>query len=197
MRRSTIRVALLCWATVSILLFPGRGASAPPDSASRASAPADSIERWRPPRDSLLVTVVVIRHAEKNTTMLGHDVPLSDPGARRAQELVRVAGDVGFDAIYATPTRRTMQTGEPLAAMLGKTLTVVRETAETIRRLKTNHWGQTVLVIGHSDTVPDIVRGLTGHKVPDFRGEFDLIYVVTITRDGHSTITRLRYGASG
>src|SRR6185369_116250 len=53
----------------------------------------DSVLRsgWSGPSDSALVTVLLVRHAEKNTAMLGHDVPLSDGGRRRAQTLARVA----------------------------------------------------------------------------------------------------------
>ena len=64
-----------------------------------------------------------------------------------------------------------------------------------MKRLRTGHWGQTVLVVGHSDTVPQIVEGLTGKQVPPFTAEFDLLYVVTLSRDGRSSIVRLHYGA--
>ena len=39
-----------------------------------------------------------------------------------------------------------------------------------------------------------IIEGLTGRKIPGFRAEFDVIYVVTLARDGRSSIVRLRYG---
>lgn len=169
----------------------------PPAHSSDMGATADTstaAAKWRSPRDSSLVTVLIVRHAEKNTAMLGHDVPLTEAGAARARELRRIAGDTGVDAIYATPTQRAMQTAQPLATALGESLTVVYDTDETVRRLKTRHWGQVVVVVGHSDTVPQIVEGLTGKAVPAFREEFDLLYVVTLARDGRSTILRLRYG---
>ena len=65
---------------------------------------------------------------------------------------------------------------------------------ETVARLRTRHWGKTVLVVGHSDTVPQIIQGLTGRKAPVFGSEFDVLYVVTLARDGRSSVTRLRYG---
>ena len=126
-----------------------------------------------------------------------HDVPLTAKGEARAQELLRVAGDTGVDAVYATPTIRAMSTGKPLAAAIGDSLRIVYETPEIIRRLKTRHWGQVVVVVGHSDTVPQIVEGLTGTKVPPYKNEHDLLYVVTLARDGRSTVVRLRYGERG
>jgi broad specificity phosphatase PhoE len=172
-------------------------ATLPPPHSSDIGAMADTstaAAKWRSPRDSSLVTFLIVRHAEKNTAMLGHDVPLTEAGAARARELRRIAGDTGVDAIYTTPTQRAMQTAQPLASALGESLTVVYDTDETVRRLKTRHWGQVVVVVGHSDTVPQIVEGLTGKRVPAFQAEFDLLYVVTLARDGRSTILRLHYG---
>jgi broad specificity phosphatase PhoE len=172
-------------------------ASAPHAHAQTSPMRADtSAAVPRPPRDTTLVTVLLVRHAEKNTTMLGHDVPLSAAGEARAKELVRVAGETGIDAIYSTPYERTLNTAAPIAKALGLTTNRVDDTAETVKRLRTGHWGQTVLVVGHSDTVPQIILGLTGKKVPPFTAEFDLLYVVTLTRDGRSSIVRLHYGAS-
>jgi hypothetical protein len=52
-----------------------------------------------------------------------------------------------------------------------------------------------VLVVGHSDTVPGIVRSLTGAEVPAYReGEFDRLYVITRRGLEPPHLTRLRYG---
>lgn len=173
-----------------------RAADAPGVPPASPAAVPDTLYRghWAGPADSTLVTVLLVRHAERNTTMLGHDVPLNDVGERRARELARIAGEAGVSAIYATPTIRARDTAAPLAARLGDTLTVVHDVGETVTRLKTRHWGRTVLVVGHSNTVPQIIAGLTGRKVPEFVAEFDLLYVVTLARDGRSSIVRLHYG---
>lgn len=161
-----------------------------------AGVPVDTLLAggWAGPSDSTQVTILLVRHAEKNTTMVGHDVPLSIEGAARAQELMRIAGEAGVSAIYATPTTRSRDTAYPIARSIGDSLTVINEVDETVRHLKTDHWGRTVMVVGHSDTVPQIIAALTGRKIPGFSG-FDLLYVVTLSRDGRSSITRLRYGA--
>jgi broad specificity phosphatase PhoE len=141
-----------------------------------------------------VVTILLVRHAEKNAAMVGHDVPLSATGERRAHALARLAGEAGVSAIYVTPTVRARDTAAPLAARLGGSLTVVNDVGETVARLRTSHWGSTALVVGHSDTVPQIIEGLTGRRIPGFSGEFDVLYVVTLARDGRSSIVRLRYG---
>src|SRR5262249_37442712 len=75
--------------------------------------------------DTGATTVVLVRHADKDTNVVGSDPPLSAAGMVRAQELARVLGDVRFSAIYVTPWARSRQTAEPIARRLGDTLTVV------------------------------------------------------------------------
>jgi phosphohistidine phosphatase SixA len=174
----------------AIAVLPARAATTIPNP---HPAP-DTTTHWRPPRDSTITTILFVRHAEKNTTLVGTDVPLSDRGAKRARELARVAGEAGVTAIYATPTKRAIETVRPIAAQLGDSVTVLDDKAETARRLSHDHWGQTVLVSGHSDNIPDIIEAITGKRVPPFGSDFDVLYVVTLTRDGRSSIVRLRYG---
>ena len=88
------------------------------------------------------------------------------------------------------------QTALPLATAIGESLTVVDDVAETVRRLRTGHFGQTVLVVGHSNTVPDMVTALTGRPFPT-PGHLahDGMWVVTLRRDGRASLLALRYGA--
>jgi hypothetical protein len=58
-----------------------------------------------------------------------------------------------------------------------------------------NHTGQTVLVIGHSDTVPDVINGLGAGNLPIINdSEFDNMFVVKIFGQGRASMTRLKYG---
>jgi broad specificity phosphatase PhoE len=147
--------------------------------------------------DSALTTVFVVRHAEKNVVFAGADPPLSDAGLRRAQALARVLGEAGVKAILSTDFVRTRDTARPLAQATGDSITIVSE--DDPGRLAGDVWrryrGEAVLIIGHSDTVPSIVRSLTGVEVPAYReGEFDRLYV--IIRHGLEAphLLRLHYG---
>jgi len=136
-----------------------------------------------------------VRHAEKDTTSPDRDMPLAAAGRRRARELARVLGEAGITTIYATPTRRAMETGAPLAERVGDSLRIVKDTAELVRRLETRHWGSRVLVIGHSDTVPDIVEALCGQRPRALpTSEYDRLYAVTLRRHGPPTVVMLRFG---
>lgn len=147
--------------------------------------------------DDSLTTILLVRHAERDTMWLGADMPLSRAGEARARELARVLGDAGIDAIYVTEWRRNRETAEPLARALGDSLRVLHghDFADQARRLRAHH-GETVLVIGHSDTVPQLHEALTGAPWRGYRaGEWDPILVVTLGPDGGWKTVPIRYGA--
>jgi broad specificity phosphatase PhoE len=143
-----------------------------------------------------VTTVLVVRHAEK-ASPTAKDPHLSAAGKLRAKDLAHAAGATGVTAIYATNFQRTQETVAPLAAALHLTPVVKNAdlTEELVEEIKTTRQGQTVLVCGHSDTVPDIVKRLSGvvvDPIPDTR--FDGLYVVTLASDEPGRATRVRYG---
>ena len=72
-----------------------------------------------------VTTVIIIRHAEKIIDPNNPDVDLSPAGQARAQELARMFGDAGVNAIYATQYKRTQETVKPLADKLGLRVNIV------------------------------------------------------------------------
>jgi broad specificity phosphatase PhoE len=144
------------------------------------------------------VTVYVVRHAEKAATPAG-DPPLSPEGEARARALVDSTKGAGVSAIITTQFARTKGTAAPTAAALGITPEIVltsepnhvQQVAAAVRK----HPGQTVLVVGHSNTVPEIVAALGAEQPPAIcDAEYDNIYVVKIAADGKATVTRGHYG---
>jgi 2,3-bisphosphoglycerate-dependent phosphoglycerate mutase len=143
-------------------------------------------------------TVVVIRHAEKETDA-GGDPPLSSAGRARAELLAHMFGDTHagrIDAIYVSPTMRSRMTAAPLAARLG--LTPVEQSADSAalaRRVLREHTGGRTLVIGHRDTVNEIVEALSGvkHLSPIGDDEYGTMYVVSVPQIGRANVLRLTY----
>jgi broad specificity phosphatase PhoE len=144
-------------------------------------------------------TVIVLRHAEKALGTI-EDPPLSPEGEQRSERLALLFGErtgAGhLDAIYVTNTRRTQQTAAPLAARLHLTPVVmpIADVAATASRLLREHRGGTVLVLGHSNTLPELVRELSGKQIepiPD--DDYGEIYVLSVPRFGHSSLVRLKY----
>jgi broad specificity phosphatase PhoE len=141
-------------------------------------------------------TIIVVRHAEADTTQPGNDPTLSADGRTRALELARVLADTPLHTVYTTHYQRNRQTAAPLPRHAGDNPTVIDEIPATLRALRAEPWGTTSLVIGHSNTIPDLIRGLTGHALPaDEPIIFDRMWIVALARDGTTSLLRLHYGA--
>jgi 2,3-bisphosphoglycerate-dependent phosphoglycerate mutase len=145
-----------------------------------------------------VTTVILIRHAEKNIEPNNNDPDLSPAGMSRAQELARIFGDSGINAIYATQYKRTQQTVKPLADRLGLPVNLVdsKKTPELIKQLLSDHRGQTILVAGHNNSVPEIIAALGGPTYPIIPDtEYDNLYLVTVYRTGKAKVVKMKYGA--
>src|SRR5215207_7020946 len=145
-----------------------------------------------------VTTVILVRHAEKKIEPTNPDPDLAPEGVERAQEIARVFGDAGVNAIYATQFKRTQQTVKPLADRTGVPVTLLdaNKTDELVKRIQTGHRGQTVFVAGHNNSVPAIVSTLSGESYPVIpESEYDNLFIVTIYRFGKAKVLKLKYGA--
>ena len=146
-------------------------------------------------------TVIVIRHAEKDLSVSATDPPLTPAGEARAALLANMFGDAQrlghLDAIYVSPALRNRLTAAPLAARLGLAATVAPadDPRGLARRALREHSGGRVLIIGHSDTVPQIVAALSGKsKIPEIEDrEYGTMYIVSVPRIGDANLLRLNY----
>ncbi|MDX6384973.1 MAG: hypothetical protein QOK48_2546 [Blastocatellia bacterium] len=143
------------------------------------------------------LTIIVIRHAEKKAEPDNPDPDLSPAGQARAQELARMFGGAGINAIYATQFKRTQQTVKPLADKLGLPVTQVdaRKTGDLVARIRAQNPGQTVFISGHNNSAPEIVAALGGPTFPMIpEAEFDNLYFVTVDRTGKTKVMKMKYG---
>ena len=131
-------------------------------------------------------TIFLVRHAERADAVPGAsptmaaDPDLSDAGRARAESLATALKDAKITAIYVTEYKRTQQTAAPLAKALGLTVTVLtsKSSAALVKQLEAVKGN--VLVVGHSNSVPDVIKGL-GATAPVTIGddEFDNLFIVT------------------
>jgi broad specificity phosphatase PhoE len=118
----------------------------------------------------------VVRHLQKAE---GADPSLSAEGAANAQHLAVMLKDKGVVAVFATPTRRAMETGQPLAKALGIAVTPYDPSNAAALAAKVAAAGGPVLVVGHSNTVPDLVQLFGGSRpAPLSEQDFGTIYDV-------------------
>ncbi|MCA1578114.1 MAG: histidine phosphatase family protein [Acidobacteria bacterium] len=144
-----------------------------------------------------VTTVILVRHAEKKLEPNNQDPDLSPEGVERAQEIARVFGNAGINAIYATQYKRTQQTVRPLSDRTGVAATVLEASQpdELIKRIQTSLRGQTIFVAGHNNTVPAIASQLSGETFPVIpESEYDNLFIVTVYRFGKAKVVRLKYG---
>ena len=142
--------------------------------------------------------VIVVRHAEKAADD-PRDPTLSEAGHARAQALAKALAGAPLAAVYATGYRRTQQTAQPSAEKHGvavQTLAAGSEAdgAALRERIRKEHAGRTVLVVGHSNTVPAIVAALSGKAAAAMaEDEFDRFSVVVLPEQGEPRLLVSRY----
>lgn len=138
--------------------------------------------------------IFLVRHAEKTTSV--DDPALTAEGRHRAGELSAMLAEAGIRHIHSTDFIRTRETAEPLAEQLELDVLLYDPSMpeKLVENLKNS--GGRHLVIGHSNTVPDLVERLGGDggTAIDEPGEYDRLYIVTLAADGSASTLLLHYG---
>lgn len=148
-------------------------------------------------------TVIVVRHAEKIDD--SRDPALSRAGVGRAEALAEALQHAGLDAVYASQYQRTRLTAMPAARAAGLSVRIAPIEGDIdawaqgfAAELAQNHAGETVLVAGHSNTVPPLVAALCDCRVEALTdSDYDRIYLVTGAGTEHADLVVARYGRSG
>lgn len=142
-----------------------------------------------PPADG--TTFVLVRHAEKASDD-PRDPALSEAGLARTAKLARRLHSAPVVAVYATPYRRTRQTAAPTARDHGVPITMydpVEPAADTATRLRSAYPHGTVLVVGHSNTIPLLAQALCGCAMgPTADSEFGRRITIDVQPDGRVTV---------
>jgi broad specificity phosphatase PhoE len=142
--------------------------------------------------------VILVRHAEK-APVEGNDPPLSEAGQARARALAEVLAQTHVDAVIASERQRTQLTARPFTQAHGLTPEIiglgaahVDSVAAAVRR----HAGHTVLVVGHSNTVPRIIHALGGPQLRDLcEPEFAHLFVLVLKDGAAPRLDQRTYGA--
>jgi phosphohistidine phosphatase SixA len=144
--------------------------------------------------------VFVVRHAEKAAAP-ANDPPLTEAGSARAKALSMALADANVQVAITTQFARTRETARPTAEARGVTIETVNAGgpvpahAKAVADAARKHAGKAVLVVGHSNTITQIVEALGGPKGKDLcDSEYSWLYTVIL--DGATTrVTKSTYGA--
>jgi len=154
------------------------------------------------------ITVFLIRHAEREDEPR-QDPPLSKDGVARSQALARLLSSAGIKAIFTSQFTRTKQTAEPLATKLGINVTpftlksnpsnprqIAEESTAEVTNKILEHAGESVLVVGHSNSIPDVIKMLGGDFIPTIdERKFDDLFIVNVYAKGKAKVVQLKYGS--
>lgn len=142
-------------------------------------------------------TVIVVRHAEKMDG--GADPLLNEAGTARANALAAALAHANVAAVITTQFQRTRLTGQPVAEKHGLTVTAIaagnpmQAHLDAIVAKVKEHAGKTVVVVGHSNTVPLIVGALGGPDIGKIEeSEYANLFTLIID-DGAVRMVRSSY----
>jgi phosphohistidine phosphatase SixA len=147
-------------------------------------------------------TVLMVRHAEKAAEPAG-DPPLTAAGQVRAEALSTMLTGMPIGAIISSDTLRTRSTAEPLSRRTGVAVTRVplnaglpKHLADTVAAVRAAPKDKAVVVVGHSNTVPEIARALgQPSPAPIADCKYDAMYVARLGGAAPS-FAQMTYGAA-
>jgi len=134
-------------------------------------------------------TIFLVRHAEKAG---GEDPDLTETGRARAESLATALKDAGITAIYTSEVKRTQQTAAPLAKALHlePTMIAAKDRAALVAKLQSSSGN--ALVVGHSNTIPEIIKALgIAAPITIADNDYDNLFVVVL--EEKPRLIRLHY----
>lgn len=128
-------------------------------------------------------TYFLIRHAEKVRENPADKNPdLNERGFLRAENWLKVLQHISFDAIYSTDFKRTLNTITPISKKLYLVPLIYNPSKIDIDHFQLENSGKNILIVGHSNTIPQFVNGLIHQQkyqeMDD--NEFSHLYIVTV-----------------
>ena len=135
--------------------------------------------------------IVIVRHAEKAANG-GNDPDLSPAGRARADALARILKDAGITAIFTSEFKRTQETAAPTATSthVAPTVVTAKDTAGLVAKL--HKMKGNALVVGHGNTIPNIIRALGIENSINIPGA-DYSELLIVTLGDKPQLFRLHY----
>ena len=130
--------------------------------------------------------IYLVRHGEKETS--GKDPALTAQGMERARNIATMLQKAGIGNIFSSAYARTRQTAQPLAQGSGLEVQAYDAAAPKALVEKVKALNGAVLVVGHSNTLSELVTlfgGAPGADIAD--NEYDRVYQLITGANGAVT----------
>ncbi len=144
--------------------------------------------------EPVISTFYFIRHAEKDRNDSENPDPeLNQEGLGRAIRWERIFSEIPINSIYSTDFERTKMTAAPIAVSKDLVIKTYDPATLEIDVFKYENIGTNVLVVGHSNTIPDFVNKMIGENKYSDLDDYDnsSLFIVRII-DGKATVIRLK-----
>jgi broad specificity phosphatase PhoE len=136
--------------------------------------------------------IYVVRHAERADQ--SNDSELSTEGVGRSYKLRDLLRDAGITRIFTSPLRRAIDTAAPLAHAVHVTPQPIADADALVHAVAAAGPRDRVLVVGHSDTVPALLRALHVDAAITLReNDYDNLFIVVPQKEGRPVLLRLKY----
>lgn len=139
-------------------------------------------------------TYILVRHAEKKSN--DRDADLNSKGFTRARSLANMLRDVDIDAIYSSDYKRTLQTVSFVSDNERSSVKIYdpKNLKALIAEVEDRYAGKTVLIVGHSNTTPQLANLLVGTKYNSFdEWDYDNFFVIESYGEGKGKALWLKY----
>lgn len=140
--------------------------------------------QYTPAQNADITRFFFIRHAEKEKNGEA-DPDLTKMGEKRANYWSEVFKNTEFVAVYSTQTKRTLNTALPTALQNELTTIIYKSDSIDLKQLAEKYKGQNVLIVGHSNTIPNMINHLLADARVGEIGEFNNsnLYIVWYSRE--------------
>ena len=142
-------------------------------------------------------TFYIVRHAEKENDT--EEAGLSQTGIQRGVDLEKWMADKKLDTVFTSTKRRAVLTGLSVSLPESVYQIALDQSSDAavnafIERLKKISSTKNILIVGHTNTIPRIVFGLSAAGIePIPENDFDNLYIIT-KKNGVATIEHVTYG---
>ncbi|WP_157982809.1 SixA phosphatase family protein [Aliidiomarina minuta] len=126
-------------------------------------------------------TLYIARHAEKQEGDL--DPALTKDGYSRAVGLSQMLRHADIEAIYSTYYRRSMGTALPVARAFNLPIEFYDADDREALLEKVRQQNRNVLIVGHSNTVPEMVTSAGGQPVELSEDDYGDVFQLSIKGD--------------
>ena len=181
-----MKIPLLLKLWIVLLLFCTAACQSNPDAAISGA-------------ESEPIIVYLVRHAEKDTSDAKNEDPeLTPAGEARAEALRALLEGQEVDALYTTKFIRNKKTLKPLAddRQLEMQLYEAHDFEGLKKQLLGQHRGETVVVVGHSNTILPIIEAFGAEKPVNEIADsaYSYLFKLTVSPQGNATVETSRFG---